>query len=1053
MKKFLTAVAMAFLLVGCAKETVDLSGINEKLAELDNRVSALEGAITSIQSAIGDGVFVQKAEPYADPETGKTVGITVTYTSGKVVYFEISPKTGYTGPVLGVISNGAGQLVWAVDGVAIKDNKGNEVPVSKTPAFTIDDEGNLLVSIDGGDPVVIGKVQNEGATLVDGIFTDLAVEQDKVVLTLSDNTVVNIPFAAAFQLNIETTEYVFNTLAAIEIPYTVSAKTTGTVVGVAGYNPKDFVVTVEEDKIVVTPLSLNAAGILLAYADSKIGLTSLVNITVEGEGLTVTDEPFSADVDYMAEGENGTAAVHVVSNIPFDVNPVEDWIHVTEVKSQAYVITLTLDDNTTGAVRTGTVNITKSGTETIIQTITIGQDIKVGNAIDLSRDESANSYVVTEAGEYKFKTVKGNSSESVGTVATAEILWETDNTATAPAANAIIASVSVMGDYIVFETPATLKPGNALIAAKDASDVILWSWHIWIPKTEISTSKYGGIVNYPMMDRNLGALESAKADVEPDGKSIGFLYQWGRKDPFPGVAAITGSAPFATNGTITLESAQTNFTFEESIQNPTTYVKTGSDSNKTWMTDEEKTTTAWGAEKTIYDPCPPGYVVTPRDKNNCPLWAKTANFVVDETNKLLKVSSDASSTDFAIFPIGGYLDQGSYSNVGSRMYLWSSYSSSAEMNIAYQLYLNGTSTSVTEQRMSRGGNIRCIAQSDVPEIPAEDPTVDLSKDASANSYIVTEAGDYKFKTVKGNSDESVGTVASAAILWETWNNAEEVTANSVIAQVDVTEGYITFSTPETLHPGNALIAAKDESGVILWSWHIWIPADAITTNTYGLGEVAMMSRNLGALVDANGTDSTQPDITSVGLMYQWGRKDPFMGAGTFFSSTGAHGATTYPVDAFTTSASANVTLAHAIENPTEYAMGSSDSDTWSSETTSAFWGDEKTIYDPCPVGYKVPKSSEVSLLNKGNADIEGWNPCTGFNWFEAGNPASQFVNAGFIEETGLGNYRSPERVIIWSSTAYTDGVRGRCALYNNGSASSGTKQAQARGGVIRCVAE
>ena len=232
MKKFLTAVAMALLLVGCAKETVDLSGINEKLAELDNRVSALEGAIASIQSAIGDGVFVQKVEQYADPETGKTIGVTVTYTSGKVVYFEISPKADYSGPVLGVIRSGSGALVWSVDGIAIKDADGEEVPVNKTPVFTIDEEGYLWVSIDGGDPVKLGPVKSEGASLVDGIFKDIKVEQDKVVLVLSDDSIVNIPFAAAFKLVIEQKEYVLENNNTITIPYTVSGKTENTVVGV-----------------------------------------------------------------------------------------------------------------------------------------------------------------------------------------------------------------------------------------------------------------------------------------------------------------------------------------------------------------------------------------------------------------------------------------------------------------------------------------------------------------------------------------------------------------------------------------------------------------------------------------------------------------------------------------------------------------------------------------------------------------------------------------------------------------------------------------------------
>ena len=47
MKKILTAAAAALLLLGCAKQMDDHSGILEKLAELEHRVTTLEGSIAS----------------------------------------------------------------------------------------------------------------------------------------------------------------------------------------------------------------------------------------------------------------------------------------------------------------------------------------------------------------------------------------------------------------------------------------------------------------------------------------------------------------------------------------------------------------------------------------------------------------------------------------------------------------------------------------------------------------------------------------------------------------------------------------------------------------------------------------------------------------------------------------------------------------------------------------------------------------------------------------------------------------------------------------------
>ena len=147
MKKFFTLVVLALLAVGCAKEYDD-SGLRELIAGLDARISELETSVSALQSAIGDGKFVRKVEEYKDPDTGRTTGITVTYTDGNIVHFNIVPTDPTAGPVFSVIRNGAGELVWAVDGVTVKMD-GQDVPVYQTPTFSIDEEGNLWVEVDG----------------------------------------------------------------------------------------------------------------------------------------------------------------------------------------------------------------------------------------------------------------------------------------------------------------------------------------------------------------------------------------------------------------------------------------------------------------------------------------------------------------------------------------------------------------------------------------------------------------------------------------------------------------------------------------------------------------------------------------------------------------------------------------------------------------------------------------------------------------------------------------------------------------------------------------
>ena len=115
MKKFFTLVVLALLAVGCAKEYDD-SGLRELIAGLDLRVSELEANVSALQSALGDGKFVRKVEEYKDPDTGRTTGVTVTYTDGNIVHFNIVPTNPAQAPVFSVIRNGAGELVWAVDG-------------------------------------------------------------------------------------------------------------------------------------------------------------------------------------------------------------------------------------------------------------------------------------------------------------------------------------------------------------------------------------------------------------------------------------------------------------------------------------------------------------------------------------------------------------------------------------------------------------------------------------------------------------------------------------------------------------------------------------------------------------------------------------------------------------------------------------------------------------------------------------------------------------------------------------------------------------------------
>ena len=221
--------------------------------------------------------------------------------------------------------------------------------------------------------------------------------------------------------------------------------------------------------------------------------------------------------------------------------------------------------------------------------------------------------------------------------------------------------------------------------------------------------------------------------------------------------------------------------------------------------------------------------------------------------------------------------------------------------------------------------------------------VDLSEKGTSNCYIVNNSGKYIFNaSVKGCSVESVGTIESAEVLWETKNTTEAVTTGEIISSVSVSGNNVLFEVPSTMVPGNAVIAVKDAAGTILWSWHIWV-TDYVpneTVQVYG-GEYAMMDRNLGALNVNHG------DVLSFGMFYQQGRKDPFVGCGDInakeFAVTAPAGIITYQSGGST---------AESIANP-NIVLGSYDSR----------WSDEKNMYDPCPVGWKVPSSSAWSSFS------------------------------------------------------------------------------------------
>ena len=332
---------------------------------------------------------------------------------------------------------------------------------------------------------------------------------------------------------------------------------------------------------------------------------------------------------------------------------------------------------------------------------------------------------------------------------------------------------------------------------------------------------------------------------------------------------------------------------------------------------------------------------------------------------------------------------------------------------------------------------------------------DLAATEAANCYVITAPGAYKFPVVMGNDkNESAGSVFEVELLWETYGNLDEVEANSVIAKVDFDgpSNYVFFETPATLKYGNALIAAKDNLGKIIWSWHIWIPETTFTASSFG-GIVStgdIMSRNLGGLVD---TDEMNPDPRSNGLFYQWGRKDPFIGAGSY-GTDGAFATISGTAKSVTTE---QMTVAQTVQNPTVFVAFKGD---WTVSHDNELWGDSgaKTIYDPCPAGYRVSKRNSSDPLWTGDSDIMA-NASTPFvlnpDHYTWKMGTAVFPFAGYLYYSSGSLTHPYDRSCIWNTHRNTDEVGYVQYVFFDSvwQAQPGWGQRKATGCSVRCAVD
>ena len=306
----------------------------------------------------------------------------------------------------------------------------------------------------------------------------------------------------------------------------------------------------------------------------------------------------------------------------------------------------------------------------------------------------------------------------------------------------------------------------------------------------------------------------------------------------------------------------------------------------------------------------------------------------------------------------------------------------------------------------------------------------LSRLGYANCYMVHMAGDYTFKT-RHIDNTPINNIAKVDWLWV--SKVEGQNGNALISNVSYADGTVSFTASE--YEGNALLAAFDAAGEIIWSWHIWMtdkPEVYDYQNNYieqsgGLTDgYYCMDRNLGA------TDATLwGGYETFGLYYQWGRKDPFIGdtaeereqqyveangryewvekVSTFGNSdklTICNTAYSQAKWEATPTNSTIGTFAYAAAHPMTFLTGGTGSqanwlDMKGLDTTEknniaydadkSLWRPfQKSNYDPCPVGYQVPRKAmwicldsynsvytDDGFVNTTAAGVDSWFPSSG----------------------------------------------------------------------------
>ena len=311
---------------------------------------------------------------------------------------------------------------------------------------------------------------------------------------------------------------------------------------------------------------------------------------------------------------------------------------------------------------------------------------------------------------------------------------------------------------------------------------------------------------------------------------------------------------------------------------------------------------------------------------------------------------------------------------------------------------------------------------------------------------------------------------NACIVWQD--------ANNLVSNVRIDGDYLEFDVANsTITQGNCMVAVRNSSNTILWSWQIWVtdedlsdtPTVTISGKQYDFMKVLLgwystgnapvtsyagrscyVRANNGHVTSDSTVEQTEHEDVALGTrgsctMYQWGRKDPFPGGdGDFVNKFRGLYQNTYNIEFCSPSRLEYVSVGSAIQHPWYMNFKYDSFWDWNDVCYTNFWnasvsvsdanidGDwtqyksiktTKTIYDPSPVGFTLPNGEAYDGIVAQESGTYSYNSTArGFTYTSSTGeiffPCCGYRNAAMLGMVGESEYwYDTSGFAIWSSTS------------------------------------